>query len=140
MAEILFGNEILADVPVLDVGGENQLEFGLVLMLAAQSAIERREVDLAVVADEFQDCLIRAGDVLVLDINDQVTALLPQQGQNPTPNPPAGEDRRVAAGGLPIKIKFGRPPGARAVFKLHRRGSKAVTAAGLATGCLGFAL
>src|SRR5580704_8925568 len=54
MSKILFGDEILRDVPTLQVGGENQLQFALVLMFLAGYAVRIEEIGLSVVSHHFK--------------------------------------------------------------------------------------
>jgi hypothetical protein len=92
VAEILFGDEVFGDVPVFDVGGEDELELGLVLMLTAGIAVGLREVGLAIVADDFKEGFVGAGGVLLLDVEDRVDCVVVHQGAHTVFDAEAGED------------------------------------------------
>ena len=57
VAEILLGDEVFGDVPVFDVGGEDQLQFGFVFLFLAGVVVGFGEIGLAVMADDFKQLL-----------------------------------------------------------------------------------
>ena len=121
VAEILFGDEVLRDVPGFEVRGEDQLEFGFVLVLAAGFAVGFGEVGLAVVADDFKEGFVGAGDAFVLDVEDGVDEVFAHQGAEAVFEAEAGEDGGILGGGLAVEIELGGPPGAGAVFEFDGR-------------------
>ena len=138
VAQILFGDEVFGDVPVLDVGGEDELEFGLVLVLAAGVAVGSGQVGLAVVADDFEDGLVGAGDVFVLDVEDRVDDVVAHERADAVLDAEAGKDGRILRGGLAIEIELGGPPGADAVFEFQGGGAVVGAAVGAGQGGFGF--
>ena len=138
MAKILFGNEVFGDVPVADVRGEDEFEFGFVLMLAAGFSVGFGEVGLAIVADDFEDGFVSAGGVLVFDIEYGIDDVVAHEGTDAIFDAEAGEDGGILGGGLAVEIEFGGPPGADAVFELEGGGAIVSAATGLGEGGFGF--
>ena len=92
MAQILFRDEVLGDVPVPGIRGEDELEFSLVLMVAAGLAVGAGQIGLAVVADEFEDRLVGAGGIFVLDVENRVNSVVMHEGADAILDAETGED------------------------------------------------
>ena len=98
------------------------------LALAAGEAVGRREIGLSVVADDLQDGFVGAGGVFVLHVKDRIDGMIAHERAKAILQPPSCIEGRIAAGSLSVEIEFGCPPGAGAIFQLHRRGAVAATA------------
>ena len=124
----------------MEVGREDELEFGLVLVVAAEVAVGAGKVGLAIVTDELEDRLVGAGGVLVLHIEDWVDGVVAHERPDPILNAEAGKNGGILGCGLAIEVDLGGPPGAGAVLELYCRSSEVGAAIWFTEGGFGFDL
>ena len=120
VAQVLFGNKVLSDVPVMHVAGKN--EFALKLVRPGVPALRVGHIELGSVTWGF--FLNAAGlvNVFIFEIQNGINAVLGRQRTEAVFQPPAGKDGAVSRAGLAFKIKFACPACSKAIFKFDIRG------------------
>ena len=100
--QVLFRDEVFGDVPGLQIGRKDQLEFPFMLMLLARLGVGIGEIRLAVVTDDFEEGFVGPGGVFILHIEDGVDPVLAHQGAEAVFKPKTGEDSRILPSRLAI--------------------------------------
>src|SRR5262249_40521052 len=130
---VLLSDEVLTDVPTLELAAENQSQLDLPLGVLAGDAIRLQEVFLAVMADDLAQGFVCRG-VLELGVEDGVDPVLAHQGTQAILPAEAGEDSALLRGRLTIEVKLGGSPGLQAVFELKVGADEGIAAVGIADG------
>lgn len=119
--------------PAAKIAAQDQLQFDLPLLVGARGGVRVHEVASAVMAHDFAQRLVGA-DILELDINHGINAMLAQQRAKAILPAVAGKDRTVMPGYLPVEIELRRPPRLHPVFQLRGGTEKAITRRWFASG------
>jgi hypothetical protein len=85
-------------------------------------------------AFHFLSDLIRAADVLVLDVENRIDEMLALQDAKAVFEAEAGKDGGIAESGLAIEVELAGPPGGGAVLELHPEGVEVIAGALRAKG------
>src|SRR3974390_25498 len=89
--QVFFRDEVLGEVPTLNVRRKDQSELRLVVPVAFGHSVGIAKVALAVVADEFKNALVGAGDAFVLDVEYRVDDVFAAQWPEPVLEAVSGE-------------------------------------------------
>src|SRR5581483_6350799 len=119
VAEVLFGDKVFRDVPVMHITGKNQL--GFELMGADMTALGIRHIKFGGLSwDLFLDA---AGlvNIFVLEIQNGIDAVLASQRTEAVLESPAGKNGAVTGTRLPLQIEFAGPAGIDAILKFYIR-------------------
>src|SRR5262249_39821826 len=79
-------------------------------------------------SDDFLNDLVGRVEVFVFDVEDRIDKMVAHEWADSILPAPAGKERALAGGGLPIEIKFGGPPCLSSVHKFSP-GAQEVAAA-----------
>jgi hypothetical protein len=91
--QILYGDDVLGDVPTLERAREDELELEFSLALFPADRDRLRMVGFDVVADDFLEHFVGTVDVFVFDVQDRVDrVLVPERAEAVLPAKP-GEQR-----------------------------------------------
>src|SRR6185437_13056892 len=118
LGKIALHNEVLSDIPVLNIAGENELGFQFVGMGLAELGvvfkIERR------LAHNFLLNAAALVDVFVFQVEDRVNGMLGGQGSKAALQAPTGEDGAVPGGGLALQVELRGPPAVYSVLQFGK--------------------
>src|SRR6476660_3053867 len=100
--EVLLGNEVLGKIPAFEVAAQDQLQLHFAFFLAA--VIPLQEILYTVMPDYFQQRLVRAVDVLKLDVQHRIDPVLFEKRAESVLQAEAGKQAALIGRGLRIQI------------------------------------